>query len=189
VFTPAWQPPDGGIDVDPGGVRRRSLARDLAEGALAGIVATAPMTAAMLAMHRRLPSRQRYPLPPRLITEELADRAGADHARAATMTAAAWLAHVGYGGATGALLAPLARRVPLPRSATGAGFGVLVWGVSYLGWLPAARILRPATEHPARRNALMIASHLVWGAACGAALAAMDRAQRSRRRDDGDFPV
>jgi hypothetical protein len=28
-------------------------------------------------------------------------------------------------------------------------------------------ILRPATEHPARRNALMIGAHVVWGVALG----------------------
>jgi hypothetical protein len=49
----------------------------------------------------------------------------------------------------------------------GAGFGVAVWAGSYLGWLPAAGILSPATEHPPRRNALMIASHVVWGATAG----------------------
>ncbi|MCA1636528.1 MAG: hypothetical protein LC802_23280 [Acidobacteria bacterium] len=42
-----------------------------------------------------------------------------------------------------------------------------VWAGSYLGWLPAAGILRPATEHPPRRTALMIAAHVVWGVAAG----------------------
>jgi uncharacterized membrane protein YagU involved in acid resistance len=46
----------------------------------------------------------------------------------------------------------------------GALFGVGVWAASYLGWLPAAGILRPATREPAGRNAMMIASHAVWGA-------------------------
>ena len=31
-------------------------------------------------------------------------------------------------------------------------------------------LLEPATRHPARRNALMIAVHLVWGAATAAAM-------------------
>jgi hypothetical protein len=52
----------------------------------------------------------------------------------------------------------------------GVGFGLAVWAVSYLGWLPAAGILSPATEHPARRNALMIGAHVVWGATTGLAV-------------------
>jgi putative membrane protein len=34
--------------------------------------------------------------------------------------------------------------------------------------LAALGILKPATEHPPRRNALMIAAHLIWGAVLGA---------------------
>ena len=39
-----------------------------------------------------------------------------------------------------------------------------------MGWIPALNLLEPATEHPARRNALMIAVHLVWGTATAEAL-------------------
>ena len=77
------------------------------------------------------------------------------------------VAHFVYGGATGAayaLVAPSVRASPLAK---GLAFGCLVWGVSYLGLLPGLRILEPATEHSARRNALMIAAHLVWGATLG----------------------
>ena len=45
-----------------------------------------------------------------------------------------------------------------------------MWAASYLGWIPAAGLLKPATEHPARRNFMMIAAHLVWGAALALAL-------------------
>ena len=31
----------------------------------------------------------------------------------------------------------------------------------------ALAILRPATDYPARRNALMITAHVIWGAALG----------------------
>ncbi len=40
---------------------------------------------------------------------------------------------------------------------------MVVWGVSYLGLLPGLGILSSAKDHPARRSALMIAAHLVWG--------------------------
>jgi uncharacterized membrane protein YagU involved in acid resistance len=55
-------------------------------------------------------------------------------------------------------------------------YGVLVWGVSYLGWIPGARILKPATQHRARRNVLMIACHLVWGATLATTLRELQRA-------------
>jgi hypothetical protein len=50
----------------------------------------------------------------------------------------------------------------------------MVWAASYLGLLPALRLLPPATNHPRHRTALMIAAHLVWGSALGAILQAMD---------------
>ncbi|HEV2764091.1 MAG TPA: DUF1440 domain-containing protein [Pyrinomonadaceae bacterium] len=145
--------------------------RSLLTGALAGLAATAPMTAAMVWMHRRLPEDEQYPLPPRQVTMNVAEATGVveqedelDESEKKSLTLAA---HFAYGAAAGALYGPLARAVPLPPVVSGAAYGLAVWAGSYLGWLPAAGLLSPATEHPARRNALMIAAHLVWGAAVG----------------------
>jgi len=141
-------------------------------GAIAGGVATAPMTVAMELMHRFLPAREQYPLPPSLITAELAkevkiDRQLDQHQHVALTL----LNHFGYGAAAGALYAPLADALgptlPLPAALRGIAFGCIVWAVSYLGLLPALGILRPATDHPARRTLLMIAAHLVWGCVLG----------------------
>jgi uncharacterized membrane protein YagU involved in acid resistance len=66
--------------------------------------------------------------------------------------------------------AVIAAMNPDPRKKTGAAAGLAVWLASYMGWIPAVHILEPATRHPARRNALMIAVHLVWGAGTAAAL-------------------
>ncbi len=49
----------------------------LLSGTIAGFGATLPMTMAMVAMHRRLPEHQKYPLPPRRITMNAAKKAGA----------------------------------------------------------------------------------------------------------------
>src|SRR5690606_40312752 len=70
------------------------------------------------------------------------------------------LAHFGYGAATGALMA-LSK--PPNRKGTGAAIGVAIWALSYFGWVPGSGILKPANRHHLRRNALMIAAHLVWG--------------------------
>jgi hypothetical protein len=46
-------------------------------------------------------------------------------------------------------------------------FGVAVWLLSYMGWLPAIGLFGPATRDTQGRSALMVAAHLVWGAALG----------------------
>ena len=138
-------------------------------GALAGLVATAPMTVAMVALHRRLPREEQYPLPPREITVEMTQKAGVrEHLDEPEQETRATLAnHFGFGAAAGALYAPLAEHVPGPPAVKGIAWGLAVWAGSYLGWLPAAGLYPPATEEPARRNALMIAAHVIWGAVTG----------------------
>jgi uncharacterized membrane protein YagU involved in acid resistance len=141
-------------------------------GALAGLAATAPMTLAMRAMHRYLPNHQQYPLPPRLITDKVTEDVGIARPMAEEdQRLLTLVAHFSYGAAAGALYAPLAERVELPPVASGVLYGLVVWAGSYLGLLPAAGILRPATEHPLRRTALMVAAHVVWGATTGALVA------------------
>lgn len=145
-------------------------------GALGGTLATVPMTIAMVALFYRLPRSERYPLPPREITQEVTRRAGrrrriGDNAMAALSLGA----HFAYGALTGALYPALDRHSRHPVMA-GSAYGVAVWAASYLGWIPALRILRPATEHPAGRRRLMIGVHLVWGA--GTALIAERLARR-----------
>jgi ribose/xylose/arabinose/galactoside ABC-type transport system permease subunit len=143
-------------------------------GALAGLAATVPMSLAMKLMHERLPEHEQYPLPPRAVTMEVAEQAGVrERMDEGERQAATWAGHFGYGATCGALYGALAARRDVPPLAAGVGFGLAVWAGSYLGWLPAAGILRPATEHPPRRNALMIAAHVVWGATTGLVVAGL----------------
>jgi uncharacterized membrane protein YagU involved in acid resistance len=137
-------------------------------GAVAGLAATIPMTLLMVEWHRRLPREERYPLPPREIFDELIERVTVDDDLSETQkTNFSIASHFAYGTATGALYAPLISTFNQPSLTNGALYGVGVWAVSYLGWLPAFQILRPATDHPARRVALMIAAHVVWGGTLG----------------------
>jgi hypothetical protein len=106
-------------------------------GAVAGLGATVPMTAAMEALFRVLPKRERYPLPPRQIAMTLAENAGVkEHLNEPARTALTLAAHFGYGAATGSIYAPLARNYDWPSTSGGACFGLAVWGASYLGLLP-----------------------------------------------------
>src|SRR5690606_29575821 len=136
-------------------------------GAIAGFCATMAMTMAMCMLERRLNRSDRYPLPPREITQDLLH---SDERRAASRTL---LAHFGFGAFAGALYGLLPRRVP------GVLFGPLVWAASYLGWIPLAGILKPATRHPAPRNLLMIAVHIVWGAGTACGTRVLEAAARS----------
>jgi uncharacterized membrane protein YagU involved in acid resistance len=144
-------------------------------GGIAGFVATAAMTSAMARLHRRLPHAERYPLPPREITETVLGPQPDGLVRDEAM-----LAHFAYGAATGALVA--AAR-PTASLGAGAAAGVAIWAGSYFGWAPALGILKPANEHPARRNALMIGVHLVWGAATALTLRELFLARRTILND------
>ncbi|CAO3381937.1 hypothetical protein [Azospirillum argentinense] len=152
-----------------------------AAGAIAGLAGTVAMTAAMRAMFRSLPEKDRYPLPPRLITDRVVGPTGLmdalDEPERRDLTLAL---HYGYGAAAGALYPTVAQRVGGPAAVTGIGYGLAVWGASYLGWIPAMRILTPATRHPRARNGLMLAAHVVWGGVTGVTAAYLMRGGQRR---------
>ncbi|RPI92682.1 MAG: DUF1440 domain-containing protein [Chloroflexi bacterium] len=142
--------------------------RKLFKGAAAGFAATAPMSLTMLIGWTLLPKREKYPLPPRLITEEITERVGIeDDMTEAQLVGLTIFSHFGYGALFGSIYAPLSERLPMHSSLKGGFAGLAVWVGSYLGWLPAVGILSPATRHPWRRNLLMILAHLVWGVTLG----------------------
>lgn len=150
-------------------VMRDTILPRAAIGAGSGVVATGAMTVAMLALQQLLPKGEQYPLPPRRIVDILARWAGIRRDLDKTeLNALTGVAHFGYGTAMGALYGPIGLALPLPGLASGVAWGLLVWAGSYLGLLPALGILTPATRHPAARNALMIAAHVVWGSSLGA---------------------
>ncbi|AUX78601.1 hypothetical protein [Sinorhizobium fredii] len=126
-------------------------------GAVAGLCATMVMTMAMRRLYAMLPPGERYPLPP---SEILVSLCGSTNDRAHTTRTV--LAHFLYGSLSGAIY-------PLVRSKLeGPGYGLAIWAASYLGWIPAAGILAPATEHPLSRNLLMLVAHVAWGTALAA---------------------
>jgi hypothetical protein len=135
-------------------------------GGIAGFVGTLAMTAAMRRMHEALPDKERYPLTPREIVDSTSEQAGVpltDEAAKDVTTAA----HFAYGAASGALLG-VANVMLGPMSGGVAGTGI--WLGSYMGWIPGAGILKPASDHPPRRNLLMLAAHVVWGVSTAKAM-------------------
>jgi hypothetical protein len=132
-------------------------------GVLAGVAATMAMTATMRRLHTVLPDDERYPLPPREIVDRSVPAVDEKNARLKTL-----LAHFGFGGLAGALFAIM------PFRGGGVFYGIGVWTLSYLGWIPAARILAPAHRHPLRRNLLMMAAHVIWGLTLAKSLKEME---------------
>jgi uncharacterized membrane protein YagU involved in acid resistance len=146
--------------------------KQIEAGTISGFCATIPMTLAMKAMHSKLPVEERYPLPPREITMNVAEAAGVK--KMMSQPARLWatyVGHFGYGAFAGAGYALLTRK-PRRRDAAssalkGMGYGLAVWAGSYIGWLPAVGLFPPPTTEPPRRSLLMIGAHLVWGGVTG----------------------
>ena len=141
---------------------------DVLVGAAAGTLATVPMTIFWETLHERLPGEPPRPLPPREVAEALAVKAGIS--RQLTETQIEWLSmalHVGYGALTGAIFGAMAPRRVAPGVGAGMLFGLAVWTTSYLGWLPATGVRHSPKYDVPTRTALIVASHLVWGAATG----------------------
>lgn len=149
------------------------LARKSIEGAAAGTAATGVMTAAMFAAQRAGLMGQ---LPPRKITAAALDAAGIsrtpDEEKAATA-----FTHFGFGATCGALFAFLGRRdKPLSRAITeGVLFGSAVWTISYVGWVPALRIMPPPNRDRHGRPTSMVIAHWIYGGVLAAILASRMR--------------
>jgi uncharacterized membrane protein YagU involved in acid resistance len=132
-------------------------------GFLSGAIATLPMTLVMKTLHR-WPYPERDSLPPHQITKQITSRVGIKkHLNRKHLKTLTLINHFGFGGTMGNLYEILILPISGRPIIKGTVWGFVVWSVSYLGWLPAAQILPPATEHSCRRNFLMILAHVVWG--------------------------
>ena len=142
--------------------------KPLAIGAVAGTLATIPMTLFMEAVHRRSNGEPPRPLPPREVAEALAVKAGVRGDMSERDLQNLTLAiHFGYGALTGAIFGALSPRHPSAAMGAGMLFGLGVWAASYLGWLPAFGVRQSPRYDPPARTRLMVASHLVWGTTAG----------------------
>jgi putative membrane protein len=126
------------------------------------------MTIVMKWMHRRLPRTERYPLPPRQITVGVSEAVGLKQQLSENERSAVTLAsHFAYGALSGGIYGVVSEKISGHPAVKGVAFGLFVWSGSYLVGLPALGLLRTATQQPARRNALMIVAHVVWGVSLG----------------------
>lgn len=139
-------------------------------GALCGLFATLPMTGVMKLLHV-WPRRQKSELPPHRITQRVLAGLGVRHRlEEEEQVAATAAAHLAFGAAAGALYAPLEERVPGPEAIKGTVFGILVWLISYAGWIPKAGLMPHAKHQSRQQNWMMFMAHIVWGVVLGMSL-------------------
>jgi uncharacterized membrane protein YagU involved in acid resistance len=105
-------------------------------------------------------------MPPEKITARLLNRAGVRRS-AAQQDAIATVLHFGFGAAAGAGFGVVAPRRVTIRVPAGMAYGAAIWGLSYLGWVPALGVMAPAQRDRVDRQATMLAGHLIFGATLG----------------------
>ena len=130
----------------------------LLRGALAGALATVPMSAVMLAGDR-LVGRQ----PPEAIVRTALEAAPVDVPEGA-VGPLALATHFGFGATLGAVSALVPGRGP----AKGIALALAAYAASYQGWVPALGVLPAASRDHPGRPAVMIAAHVVYGGVLGA---------------------
>jgi uncharacterized membrane protein YagU involved in acid resistance len=159
-------------------------------GAVAGALATLPMTMVMSRLSRELSDVEEEDLPPETVTENLSSKLGAEGwVEEVGPGLAASIVHYGAGAVAGAAYGPLSKLSRGQPVASGIGYGIAVWAASYGGWLPALRLYPPLKKQSRRRAGLILASHIVWGATLGVLVAATraveeasEEAEREARR-------
>ncbi len=138
----------------------------------AGVIATLPMSAVMLAADAvgRMGTQ-----PPRRIVDEAAEHTPGPGPSDEARDAAATVLHLGFGGLVAVAVLPflaLARRVAVARDTrgvlAGAAFGLAVYVLNYAGLAPALGVLPPPTRDRPGRQVTMAVAHLVYGLIVGA---------------------
>jgi uncharacterized membrane protein YagU involved in acid resistance len=130
-------------------------------GAGAGALATGLMSSVMMGAKQ---AGFVGGMPPEKITATMLDRTGIGHS-GAEQDALATLLHFGFGATAGAVFGVLAPKPLIARVPAGMAYGAAIWGVSYMGWVPALGIMPPAERDRRDRQAVMLAAHLVYGTA------------------------
>ncbi len=135
----------------------------LLSGAIAGFVATIPMTC-LIELGRR--TRMLWNPPPKQITRSAARKVGIFQRPSAEALKVEWVvAHFGYGAACGAIYGATKPILPADARIAGLLFGEAVWAVSYLGYVPALGLYPWPKDDSKSRMAVMIAAHAIYGMA------------------------
>lgn len=133
----------------------------IVRGAVAGIVGTILMTIPIL-VGRRLGLF--HTPPPVEISANIARRTWLLPERSNPVFPLAWIgAHFAYGAASGVGFTLLRRYLPASPAQAGLLFGLGVWAISYLGYVPALHLYPDPEDDSRPRQAVMIFAHGVFG--------------------------
>jgi uncharacterized membrane protein YagU involved in acid resistance len=135
-------------------------------GGVAGALATAPMTAVMLAGKRLGLVGD---VPPQLVANVALGARDEHDPGTFKRRAVATELHLYVGAINGAAYGALANRFgrSLPAPLAGAAFGIVVWLIGYRGWMPMLKIMPPIEKDRPDRQVVLVLSHLVYGATLG----------------------
>jgi hypothetical protein len=142
------------------------IARRVLLGALGGFIGTCAMSALMVAAQRAgLMGR----LPPERITQKSFFKGFRSPARERRKNMLAALLHVGFGIAGGVGFGIVAFRHIATYLLVVGGmlYATGIWFVSYMGWVPALRLMPPADKDRRDRQVVMLVAHWVYGATLG----------------------
>jgi hypothetical protein len=153
------------------------LVKRAARGVVAGLAATAVMTATRIGAERAGLVGRRPPhseIVGRLRAVLGRSPWGDDAERAAT------IAHYAFGAAAGAIYAACVPR--LARPATGAVYASAIWTVSFHQVLPRLGLMPPPRRDDTGRQVVLAVDHVVYGLALDACLEGLERAGPLRKR-------
>lgn len=144
-------------------------------GAYAGALATVAMTGFMKASQWSGLYRDEIP-PTKLVSRSLTRlglRAKTGNQAETGLIAAG---HWAFGMAAGSVFGLLHRRSrgQLRALIAGVGFGLLIWAISYMGWIPALGLLRGPWRQRRAQAYMPLLAHVVYGAALGLAAEALE---------------
>lgn len=134
-------------------------------GALAGAAATVAMSIIMV-VSERIGLMGRHP-PERIVERGMA--VADEPPSPDTVDAMAGAAHLAFGTVGGAAFGLLMNsRASVTGQRLAIPWALIIWLVSYFGWIPALRILPPPTEDRPGRAWTLLFAHLVYGVTLGA---------------------
>jgi uncharacterized protein DUF6789 len=150
------------------------MMRNLAEGAFSGVLATAAMSAVMLAGDRAGLMGEH---PPKRIAR--AALPGHRHRPKPGEGVLGAVTHFAFGATCGALFA-VTMDGRESRLSLGVAYGLAIWAVSYQGWVPGLGIMPPIHRDRPGRQVVMAAGHVVYGTVLLLVLNRLRQNDRSR---------
>lgn len=145
------------------------IARRVLVGALGGLAGTCTMSALMVAAQRAgLMGR----LPPERITQKSFFKGFRTPARERRKNVLAALLHAGFGivGGVGFGLVAFRHIASYLLVLGGMLYATGIWLASYMGWVPALRLMPPADKDRPDRQIVMVVAHWIYGATLGMVL-------------------